>query len=48
MNRHKCSPGMLADSLVDCSLFIDTPKQGEEEYGEEDEDEFESNRESNH
>ena len=38
---------MLADSLADCSLFIDTPEQGEEEYGEEDEDEFESDRESN-
>ena len=47
INRHKYSTGMSADSLADCSLFIDTSKQGEEEYGEEDEDEFESERESN-
>jgi hypothetical protein len=47
MNCHKYSTGMSADSLTDYSLFIDTPEQGEEEYGEEDEDEFESDRESN-
>jgi hypothetical protein len=47
MNHHKYSTGLSADSLADCSLFIDTPKQGEEEYGKQDEDEFESDRESN-
>ena len=46
MNPHKYSIGTSADALADCCLVIDTPKQGEDESGN-DEKSFESDRENN-